>query len=86
MKKNKEDILSLIPGDEDGFFVPGHGTQLHGVVSLNVQVHLPQRDLDLPHWFILAEGVLVIHLEHDGLLHDRIRGQLKSVNRFINNF
>ena len=80
-------ICALIPGDEDGLVVLplGHSAQLHGVVSLDVQVHLPQRDLDLPDTVILAEGVLVIHLEHDGLLPDVIGGQLKIIKPvFIN--
>ena len=76
-------FLSLLPGDEDGLVVLplGHGAEVHGVVSLDVQVHLPQRDLDLTDAVILANGVLVIHLEHDGLLPNVIGGQLKSIKR-----
>ena len=77
-------FLSLIPGDEDGLVVLplGHGAEVHSVVSLNVQVHLPQRDLDLTDAVILANGVLVIHLEHDGLLPNVIGGQLKIKTGF----
>ena len=77
-------FLSLIPGNEDGLVILplGHGAEVHGVVCLNVQVHLPQRDLDLTDAVILANGVLVIHLEHDGLLPNVIGGQLKIKTGF----
>ena len=69
----------MIPGNQDGLVILplGDGAQIHGGVGLDVQVHGPQRNLDLPDAVILPEGVLVKDLEDDGLLPHVIGRQLQ---------
>ena len=62
-------------GGQHGLVVlaPGDGGQLLGDLGDRVQVPGPQRNLHLTDPIVLGEGVLVIHLEHQGLLPRHFR-------------
>ena len=67
-----------VPGENGLVIGGGNGAELQCVVCLNVQVLFPKRDLELPDALILADSVLVVHLEHKGLLSRVIGGKLKE--------